>query len=117
MKYFDDWSVVGYNGVGYEAMLKDFEIEPDVVSDDQILFAAYCYENYSGSAFVVFEKEGALHEVNGSHCSCYGLEQQWTPEKTSWEALKGRSDDIYGLPSGTMTALKELIEEGLSGKV
>lgn len=56
-----------------------------------ILFASYTYENYEGSAFVLFEKCGALYEVNGSHCSCYGLEGQWNPEETSWEAIKLRN--------------------------
>jgi len=42
-----------------------------------ILFASYSYENYSGDAYVLFEKNGKLFEVFGSHCSCYGLEGQF----------------------------------------
>ena len=56
--------------------------------DINVLFASYSYENYSGDAFVLFEKDGKLYEVNGSHCSCYGLEGQFEPEETSLEYLE-----------------------------
>lgn len=52
-----------------------------------ILFASYGQDNYSGDAFVLFERDKKLFEVNGSHCSCYGLEGQWSPEETTLEAI------------------------------
>lgn len=55
-----------------------------------ILFASYEDENYSGDAFVLFEENGELFEVNGSHCSCYGLEGQWTPEEVTLTVLEQR---------------------------
>lgn len=55
-----------------------------------ILFASYGQANYSGDAFVLFEKEGSLFEVNASHCSCYGLEGQFEPEETTIEAISQR---------------------------
>lgn len=55
-----------------------------------ILFASYGCANYEGDAFVLFEKEGKLFEVNGGHCSCYGLEGQFSPEETTLEALNHR---------------------------
>lgn len=55
-----------------------------------ILFASYGTDNYSGDAFVLFEREGRLFEVNGSHCSCYGLEGQFDEEETNIEALTHR---------------------------
>lgn len=59
-----------------------------------LLFAYYTDEDYSGSAFAVFEAaDGALWEINGSHCSCYGLEGQWQPEQTTTAALRMR--DVY----------------------
>lgn len=61
-----------------------------------ILFASYGEDNYSGDAFVLFEKNGKLYEVNGSHCSCYGLEGQFDPEETTLEAIR------YRLLEGTM---------------
>ena len=60
--------------------------------DTQILFASYTYENYSGSAFVLFRKlsDSKLYEVNGNHCSCHGLEGQWKPEEVDITSLKHR---------------------------
>lgn len=55
-----------------------------------ILFASYCYENYSGDAFVLFERDGELYEVNGSHCSCHGLDGQWDEEETNLVTIKHR---------------------------
>lgn len=59
----------------------------------EVLLASYSNANYSGDAFVLFRKDGKLYEVNGSHCSCYGLENQWDPEETSGEALQKRLTD------------------------
>ena len=58
--------------------------------DINILFASYGEANYSGDAWVLFEKENELFEVNGSHCSCFGLEGQWRPEKVSLIELENR---------------------------
>ena len=67
----------------------------DKYKNVNILFASYNYENYSGEAWVLFEQNGKLYEVNGSHCSCYGLEGQWEPEETTLEVLE------YRLTKGT----------------
>jgi hypothetical protein len=55
-----------------------------------ILFASYGCANYSGDAFVLFEEDGELYEVNGGHCSCYGLEDQWNPDLVMLEELEHR---------------------------
>ncbi len=78
----------------------DFECKKDVqeafVCSDKdmkgvkILLAWYGYGDYDGSAFVLFERDDKLYEVNGGHCSCYGLERQWEPEETSVDALRYR---------------------------
>lgn len=86
--YHGDWEKEGWEHLKEQkALEKDFEI---TLTDENILFAVYTYEDYSGKAFVLFEKDGKLYEVNGSHCSCNGLEGQWQPEETSVEALKFR---------------------------
>jgi hypothetical protein len=95
-RYFDGWS-------GHADMVGDFadrvwkdgeyvqETIPGMATDKEVLFALYDRsEPYSGSAFVLFERDGKLYEVHGSHCSCYGLEGQWEPEETTWEALAMR---------------------------
>lgn len=75
-----------------EDIIEQFHISPDALKGATILFASYLYEYYDGSAFVLFEWDGKLYEVNGSHCSCYGLEGQWEPEETSVAAVRMRKD-------------------------
>jgi len=62
----------------------------DRYKDINILFASYGTDNYSGDAFVLLEKDGKLCEVNGGHCSCMGLEGQFAPEETTFEAISFR---------------------------
>lgn len=54
------------------------------------VLAYYDYECYEGTAYVLYLKDGVWYEVDGSHCSCYGLEGQWEPQETNVEALKLR---------------------------
>ncbi len=53
-----------------------------------ILFATYNYENWLGDAFLIVEKDGKLFEVHAEHCSCYGLEGQFTLEETNIKAIE-----------------------------
>ena len=85
-----------------------FEIKP-FPREDKILLASYDNEDYEGAAYVLFERGGKLWEVNGSHCSCYGLEGQWDPEETSWEFLANRPYRSYGLIKGAEDYLNALI--------
>ena len=58
-----------------------------------ILLAYYLYEDYSGEAYVLFERDGDLFEVHGSHCSCYGLEGQWEPFRVEKQEILFRLDN------------------------
>lgn len=81
-KYFGNWGC-------REDVAKDFEEdEINFPCEGAIHFAGYYYEDYSGNAFVLFENNGELFLVEGSHCSCNGLESSWCPEKTTWAALR-----------------------------
>lgn len=94
VKYFGIWD-------NFESMKESFERRswfddsdetpphpPVDIKDNNVLWATYTYENYSGSAHVIFEKDdGKLFEVYGSHCSCNGLEGQWEPGFVTWGAL------------------------------
>jgi len=64
-----------------------FQEDADALQGAFILYATYDIDGYEGSAFVLFERDGQLYEVHGSHCSCYGLEGQWEPEETTVDAL------------------------------
>jgi len=84
-----------------EDVVEAFTSGPDGVFDEpdmtgvKILLAWYGYGDYDGSAFVLFERDNQLYEVNASHCSCYELEGQWSPEETSVEALRHRIEKGY----------------------
>lgn len=71
-----------------EAMCK--ALQEEKYQGFEILLASYEYECYEGNAFVLFKQDGKLFEVNASHCSCFGLEDQWGPEETTPEALISR---------------------------
>ena len=75
---------------GLDKMARDFELKPSDLEGVEVLLASYTRENYEGDAFVLFRKDGKLYEVNGYHCSCYGLEGQWEPEETTIEELRHR---------------------------
>lgn len=83
--YFGNWS-------GIEGMMADFNIGNDELKDAKVIAAVYNYEDYDGSAMVVFRRDGKLYEVHGGHCSCNGLEDSWSPEETTYEALMDRLD-------------------------
>lgn len=59
----------------------------------EILLASYGTPSYEGYAFVLFRRDGKLWEVDGSHCSCYGLAGQWDPEQTTVDALRHRINE------------------------
>ena len=97
--FLNDWE-----DSGIEGMKADFGIDDAALVGATILLASYGYENYEGSAFVLFERDGKLYEVNGSHCSCYGLSEQsysgleytdtqWQPEETTLESLRHRLEE------------------------
>mgnify|MGYP000969780193 CR=1 FL=1 len=95
--YYDNWSCKEDVARDFHTSEWPYEPNPEVLAAD-ILFAAYNYEDYSGYAMVIFEQNGKLYEVHGSHCSCYGLEGQWDPEPTDRETLLGRLNRTdYGI--------------------
>ena len=85
-----------------EDVFQEFDASTEESKNCNILFAWYGNGSYDGAAFVLFERGGDLYEVNGGHCSCYGLEDQWDPEITSVEALEHRIRE-GGLGSDTYT--------------
>ncbi len=85
----------------------NFENWADVVSNfscavpepDQVLYANYDTPDYEGYAEVVYRNGDRFFIVGGSHCSCHGLEGQWSPEefdRDTFAAYLGRQrDDHY----------------------
>ncbi len=85
---------------GNWSCIKDLErdFKETIGKEVRILFAWYSYAGYSGSAYVLgYDKSlNKFFEVHGGHCSCYGLEGQWSPEycipKELQEILQRRSE-------------------------
>lgn len=92
---FDDYR--DYNRRGLGAVSNPPSGEPR--GDEEILLAWYEYEDYSGSAYVLFRDKGELYEVESSHCSCHGNEGQWEPGRTTKEAILKRLDAGLGIKS------------------
>lgn len=90
-RYFGEWS-------DHAGMVRDWSsydyseryaprVPEGMPTDAEVLLAAYDHEGYTGSAFVIFERDGKVYENEGSHCSCHGLEDQWSPTEVTWPAL------------------------------
>jgi len=104
--YFDDFAESNWRDqkAGWPVVKSEFAIDRD---EPNVLFASYVRGNYDGDALVLFEEGGKLFRVDGSHCSCCGLEGQWEPEETTAEALMHQLDN--GLSYGVIGARKAKI--------
>lgn len=75
-----------------EDVLREFKItEQDLYDDNLEIIMAHYYRSFSGEASVLLYsyEDSEYYEVNGNHCSCYGLEGQWCLEKIgSFKFLK-----------------------------
>jgi hypothetical protein len=99
-------------------MFRNFALDSleraEIEADFEVLHAYYEYEDYSGRAFVVLRSrvDGGLWEVNGSHCSCYGLEDQWDLESTTFEALahRNKARPLPGMEGQGMRKLAAFME-------
>lgn len=55
--------------------------------------------------------DGQLYEVSASHCSCYGYEDQWCPQATSWTYLASNKFGQMGFDDAEKAAVRELARE------
>ena len=79
---------VYFEGFGcLEDVVSNFNLSSEQLEGVEILYAMYDSADYEGWAEVIFRKDGKLYEVHGSHCSCYGLEDQWEPTETTAAAV------------------------------
>lgn len=80
--------------------------------DINIILATYEVDGYDGYAYVLFERNGNLYEAHGSHCSCYGLEDQWSPDEVNIKELEHRLlEGTFGESSYSGNFKKELCEK------
>ena len=70
-----------------------------------IVYAEYDCPPYEGYAFVLCIINNRLYEVHGSHCSCFGLENQWELEEVDIESLAYRVVNGHGLVVNCATVI------------
>lgn len=71
----------------------DFRLEgdPETLIPEDVLVASMTTDGTESSAFHLLRAaDGSLLLNHAGHCSCYGYEEQWTPEPTSLAELKRR---------------------------
>lgn len=71
------------------------QFEESKVKNIKIVFACYEQEDYEGRVIVFFydSKTRKYFQTYGSHCSCYGLEGQWTwNDEINFKELENRLD-------------------------
>lgn len=80
--WFDNWASVQSNYNMNEAEpdevhLADYEDWPDI--------------GYNGDSMVIYRRGSKWYLNMGGHCSCYGLEDQWSPDEydTLEQAIRG----------------------------
>ena len=80
-----------------EDVLSEFSITKEDLKGCDVVFAYYTCESYSGDALVILRDphSGVFYEVNGGHCSCYGLEGQWDMEETTLDVMLQRSTPFF----------------------
>jgi hypothetical protein len=90
-----------------EAVQKEYEASDEDFKGVRILVASYGYESYEGESFVMFLKDRRLNVVFAGHCSCYGLEGRWEPEKVSINAMR----NLLETRSYTFAGGREVVAE------
>lgn len=86
--YYEDFS-------SWEDVQSNYQMSEE--EPDDIYFADYTYENYTGDSTVIYRRGEKIYEVNGSHCSCYGLEGQWEPEEYTIDEFKRLANRVGSL--------------------
>jgi hypothetical protein len=75
-----------------EDVFDQFGVSKDIRKGIDIICANYETGDYSGSAAVFYYRRDTdkYYETYGSHCSCYGLEDQWGEEEIVFVELENR---------------------------
>lgn len=110
---FNDW----------KDLCSQFNISEET-PEPTLVYADYSKSGAAGAVSVLYYVGGQWFYVSGVHCSCYGLEELWSPEefdpKIQLEALKNEKTTIsYGFLSDQKTInewLKEMCELTVAAK-
>lgn len=98
-----------YEGFGSKADICDeFRIND---FDGTVLYADYTYEDYSGDAVVLFVNDGKFYCVDAGHCSCYGLEDCWSPEEMTVDQFRHLAANGHGKIAAASRIVLEALDE------
>jgi hypothetical protein len=76
--------------------------------EPRYVFAEYQTPSYEGYSTVITSKDGRKFQVvEGSHCSCYGLEGQWEPTDHTVTELRKMTEATYGFFHDSKTELEK----------
>lgn len=91
---------------------------PGVVASVDVLFWSVDHAGDSESAWGLVRDSwsGALGEVSGSHCSCYGFEGQWEPELTTTTYLQSQQFSIAHALSSEEKAQLRIVVAALAAE-
>lgn len=87
----DNGIYMGFDGL--DDLIHQFEIKNPLDERLEILIAAYDQSNWTGTAVVIYRIGKEYYLVEGSHCSCYGLEHQWVPQEITLEYIQHRTKE------------------------
>jgi hypothetical protein len=93
---------------------EQFQVE--VPEPDEVLLALYDQPAYEGYADVIYRVGDRYFWATASHCSCYGLEEQWEPEEYSREQLREaleRGLQFYSLEDDEGSRIRQSLLERL----
>jgi len=101
----------------WEEIMAWFGEEPENhPKPDEILLAHYDIYCYSGEAHVIYRVGDKYFYVSGSHCSCYGLEDQWDPEEYTIDLLIGALDRMSSEFDSYRALLIDKLKERLTNE-
>lgn len=111
-KFFNGWESADdlqKDFLGYGEFDKGERLE-GFPADEEILFASYEQGGYEGDSLVLFQRDGKFYYNSASHCSCYGLEGQWSPDEVIPAQLVKMSGPGGGHGAKALKAWKAIMQ-------
>lgn len=80
-----------------DEIIKEFQSSEEEVSKYEYLIAYVDYGSYEGTGYILMrdKESGELYENHSGHCSCYGNEGQFSPEKANLVYLQSDKFSCY----------------------
>lgn len=109
---FWDWADVEREFSYYDPLVNRPLTNMPPASEPEKVFAVYDNAGCEGDALVIFSDGDEYGVVEGSHCSCYGLEDQWKPTWFPKDALAGMVQRAsYGLMHQYKSEIMQWLED------